>query len=149
MPKLVGLPKGSPKVQEKLSASETSSRLLLSGRRIRLSRRRLIGRVLLSITICCTRRPGVVIVAASSTWKRYGGDCVFEDQLFLRSCFQNHRVLIKALDSSCQLDAAHQVDRDVAALFPGTVEKAVLYCVLLLCRFFHLCDSPRKGFRVI
>src|SRR5205085_5879301 len=63
------------------------------------------------------------------------------DQLLLRPGFQNHRVFVETLDSPRKLHPAHQVDGDVAALFAGTVEKAVLDCILLRW-FFHLPDSP-------
>src|SRR5712692_11243854 len=88
-----------------------------------------------------------MIIADAASRKRYGGNRVLEYQLLLRPRFQNHRILVEALDSPRKLDSAHEVDRDVAALFPGTVEKAVLYGVLLLYRFFHLLTPQPKNFR--
>ena len=69
---------------------------------------------------------------------------MLEDQLLLRSGLQDHRIFIETLDSTRKLDAAHEVDRDVAAFLPGTVEKAVLYRVLLLYWFFHPSTLPWK-----
>ena len=90
-------------------------------------------------------RPSTVMkIAPASTRQRNGRNGVFEDQLLLRSGFQNYRILVKAFDSTRKLDSAHQVNRNVASFFTGTVEKAVLYCVLLLWCLFHLLNSPSK-----
>ena len=67
---------------------------------------------------------------------------MLEDKLLLRTRFENDRVFIETLYPARQLDSAHEVDCDVAAFFPGTVQKAVLYCVLLLYWFFHCSYSP-------
>lgn len=92
-------------------------------------------------------RPSTMMkIAPASAWQRNCRDGVFEDQLLLRSGFQNYRVFVKALDSPGKLNSAHQVDCYIASFFTGTVEKAVLYCVLLLCCLFHLIDSPSKKF---
>src|SRR6185369_17831383 len=120
-----------------------ASRLFLGCRRSGLRRSRLLGRVLFAIR---SLRPAVMVIAAACARQRYRGNRVLEDQLLLRSGFQNHRILVKAFDPSCELHSAHQVNRDAAALFTGTVEKAVLYCVLLLYGFFHLIDSRSKNF---
>src|SRR5262249_12898619 len=68
---------------------------------------------------------------------------VLENQLLLRPCFQNDRILIEALYPPRQLDAAHQVDGNVAPVFSGTVEESVLNRVLLLCVLFHQVSSPK------
>src|SRR4051812_18997672 len=85
----------------------------------------------------------VMKVTPAAARQRDRRDGVLEDELFLRPCLQNHRILVEALDPPCQFDSAHQVDGDVAAFFSGTVEKAVLDCVLLRW-FFHLLRLPRS-----
>ena len=77
---------------------------------------------------------------------------MLEDKLLLRTRFENDGVLIETLYPARQLDSAHEVNRDVAAFLPGTIQKAVLYCVLLLYWFFHcslLPFAPNKILRVI
>ena len=85
-------------------------------------------------------------ITPAAARQRHGRDGVLEDQLFLRTGLQNHRVLVKALDSPRQLHPAHQVNRYVAAVFTGTVEKAVLYCVVLLRYFVQSSDSAVEKF---
>src|SRR5581483_2746281 len=89
----------------------------------------------------------VMKVTPAAARQRDRRDGVLEDELLLRACLQNHRILVEALDPPRQFDSAHQVDGDVAAFFAGTIEKAVLDCVLLRW-FFHLPDSPgQKSFQ--
>ena len=95
-------------------------------------------------------RPSTMMkIAPASTRQRNGRDGVFEDQLLLRAGLQDYRVLVKAFDSPCKFNSAHQVNRYIASFFTGTVEKAVLYCVLLLCCLFHLLTPQVKSFQGI
>ena len=57
----------------------------------------------------------------------YGRDRVFEDELLLRSGFEQHGVLIEAADAPRELRPVHQVDRH-GVLFPAhRVQERVLY----------------------
>src|SRR5215467_14267252 len=101
-------------------------------------------RFLLMFRFGCDRAAAMrVELAAAAARKRYRRYRVLENQLLLRARFQNDRILIKALNPPCQLDTAHQVDRNIAAFFSGTVEEPILNCVLLLCIFFHQVVSPK------
>ncbi len=67
-------------------------------------------------------RPSTMMkIAPASTRQRNGRDGVFEDQLLLRTGFENYRVLVEAFDSPRKLNSAHQVNRHVASFFSGTV----------------------------
>ena len=119
----------------------------MSSRRAGRGRRRLLAMLLAVRVLLAVRHAGpaaVMKIPPAAARQRDGRDGVFEDQLLLRSGLKYHRVLVEALDSPRKLYPAHQIDRDVASFFAGTVEKAVLYCVLLLRSFFHLIDSPSK-----
>lgn len=54
------------------------------------------------------------------------GNSVFENQLILRSGFQNQREFVKALDSAQQLRAVHQINRHGRLFTPGEIQKTIL-----------------------
>ena len=49
------------------------------------------------------------------------GDSVLKDELFLIIRLQNQRVLVETLDSTGELDAAHQVNREDNFIFASVV----------------------------
>ena len=67
------------------------------------------------------RRSTMMKIAPASARQRNGRNGVFEDQLLLRTGFENYRVLVEAFNSPRKLDSAHQVNRYVASFFTGTV----------------------------
>lgn len=64
------------------------------------------------------RTPGVRMGALLNYHGRYR---VFENELFLITGFENQRVLIEALDSAGEFDAAHQIDREYHFLFASVI----------------------------
>src|ERR1700727_3601776 len=66
--------------------------------------------------LCMQRRPTA----------DYRGDCVLEDELFLRVVLQQHRVFVEGPNAPCQLDTADQINSDGAFVLANSVEKSVL-----------------------
>jgi hypothetical protein len=59
---------------------------------------------------------------------------MLEDQLILVVGFENHRVLVEALDATGQFHSTHQINRGHRFVPAGVVEKNILN---ILHRFFH------------
>src|SRR5216683_4594512 len=65
---------------------------------------------------------------------------MLEDELLLVAGFQYHRVLIERSDTSRQLHAADQIDRNIVPFLSCRVEEGILN--VLLCRLGFHCRSP-------
>ena len=69
---------------------------------------------------------------------------MLEDQLLLRSGFENQRVLVETLDPTRQLDTADEVDRHTRTLASGLIQKIVLNVVRRQCFVHHLWASSLR-----
>ena len=76
----------------------------------------------------CRDRPSLATCVAKARWATadHRGDCMLEDQLFLRVVFEQNRVFIERTDLSCQLYAADQVDGDGAFVLADRIQERVL-----------------------
>jgi hypothetical protein len=85
------------------------------------------------------------------------GDCVLEDQLFLRVVLEQYRILIEGTYLACQLYTADEVDGDGAFVLADRIQEGILN---VLCRLgihgpissYHrtqpFLDIPRQGLAV-
>ena len=70
---------------------------------------------------------------------------MLKDQLLLIIGFQNHGILVEALDASGEFNAAHQVDGEEYPLFTGVIKKRLLNVLRKLIHFFFLFIWQRFG----
>ena len=65
-------------------------------------------------------------IARGPSVLRDSGNCVFENQLFLRAGLEKHGKLIKTSDSSGQLRPVEKINNDGGLLAADSIQKRVL-----------------------
>ena len=84
--------------------------------------------------------PDAMFTVAHGAVAYHSRDGVFEDELLLAVVFEQNGVLVERPYLPCQLDSAHEVDRNRRFILADRIEERVLN---VLCRLvIHMPISP-------